>query len=112
MLTWHKTEIGHELARTVKPPHVTDLRNHACRDNGGNAAERLQRFNHCTKRPFGQKSHDLPLDSHFSFAGLIHGIEIGLERDLLCCVLEGLISEPDAMPLFPDRADVPPAMAQ
>src|SRR5208337_5286409 len=79
MLTWHKTEIGHELARTVKPPHVTDLRNHACRDNGGNAAERLQRFDHCTKRPFGQKSHDFPLDSHFSFAGLIHGIEIGLD---------------------------------
>jgi len=60
----------------------------------------------------GKRVTIFPLDSHFSFAGLIHGIEIGLERDLLCCVLEGLISEPDAMPLFPNRTDVPPAMAQ
>src|SRR4029079_737037 len=37
---------------------------------------------------------------------------VGLERDLLCGVLERLVAEPDAMPLFPDCANVAAAMTQ
>ena len=112
LLAWHKTKIGHELARVVEPSHVTDLGDHAGRNNEGNAAECLQRFNDRAERPFWQEGQDLPFDGAFSIVGLIHGVDVGLERDLLCRVLEALIAEPYTMLLFPDCSGIPAAVAQ
>ena len=65
MLTRDQTEIGHELAGIIEPPHVADLRDHARCDYERDTAERLQRFNYGTEGPFGQKRNNFSFDSHF-----------------------------------------------
>jgi|SRR5580704_3151 hypothetical protein len=111
-LSGDQAEVGHELARIIKALEVADFGDHAGRHGERDAAEGLQRFDDRSERPVRQEGLDLLLDLQLSLDGLIHGVEMGLESDLLRRMVEGLVAKPNAMAALPNRAGISSTIAK
>jgi hypothetical protein len=115
VFTWYQTEVGHQLARVIKPPQVTDFCDEADCDALGNAPQSLKRLHQWRQAPFWHQLTDLVIDLCPPRHCLIHSVQVILQRVLLGGVVKRLIRKPSTVhlsPAFAGRGEVSPILKQ
>jgi len=106
----NQSEIRHQLAWVLEAREITNLGNNGDRYDQADAAHGLYGFDDGTHRPGGKQAFDLrrqALDPRF---GILYGVDIILQHDLLGGMIEPDTREPSAVgagPALFSRIDAP-----